>query len=87
MDDNIKNKNKKILKIFVCICILIILIYGVIHIYAIFYSEVTGNVTLENGTWNIIVNGTEISKGTDVEFVIDTIQTDENEHQKWYSRL
>ena len=80
MKDN--KKNKKIFEIFVCICILIILIYGVIHIYAIFYSEVTGNVTLENGTWNIIVNGTEISKGADVEFVIDTIQTDENDHVK-----
>lgn len=78
-----KNKNnKKIIKIFVYICILLILIYGVIHIYAIFYSEVIGNVELENGTWNIIVNNTEISEGTDVNFVIDTIQTDENEHVK-----
>lgn len=75
-------KNKKKLLIFLCLCIIAVLIYSTIHIYGIFYSEVMGNIQIENGTWNIIVNGTEISKGVDVDFVIDTINTEENNHVK-----
>ena len=54
-------QNKKKIIILACICSMLIFIYETIHIYAIFYSEVTGNVQLRNGAWTIVINGTEIS--------------------------
>lgn len=73
-------QNKKKLLILICAIIFIILIYEIIHIYAVFYSEMEANVQLKNGTWNINVNGTQISKGVDATFVIDQISTSQNEH-------
>lgn len=76
-------QNKKKLIILACMCIMLILVYEIIiHIYAIFYSEVAGNIQLKNGTWNIVVNGTEISKGVEKNFEIDNINIQENEHVK-----
>lgn len=76
-------QNKKKLIILACMCIMLILVYEiVIHIYAIFYSEVAGDIQLKNGTWNIVVNGTEISKGVEKNFEIDNINIQENEHVK-----
>lgn len=77
-----KIKNIKKLLILICMCIILILIYEVIHIYAVFYSEVSGNVQFKKGAWNIIINGTEISKGVETNFVIDKITTQNNEHVK-----
>lgn len=77
-----KIKNIKKLLILICMCIILILIYEVIHIYAVFYSEVSGNVQFKKGAWNIIINGTEISKGVETNFVIDKITTQDNEHVK-----
>lgn len=68
--------------ILVVLCIMLLLIYGGARIYALFYSELNGKVQLENGTWNIIVNETDITSGTDVAFVIDNINIQENEHVK-----
>ena len=68
--------------ILVVLCIILLLIYGGARIYALFYSELNGKVQLENGTWNIIVNETDITRGTDVAFVIDNINIQENEHVK-----
>ena len=76
------NKNIKKVLILVCICMFAILIYEAIHIYAIFHSEVVGNIQFKNGIWNIIVNGTEISNGTQTSFVIDNIITQNNEYVK-----
>ena len=73
-------QNKKKLLILICAIIFIILIYEIIHIYAVFHSEMEANVQLKNGTWNINVNGTQISKGVDATFVIDKISTAQNEH-------
>lgn len=73
-------QNKKKLLILICAIIFIILIYEIIHIYAVFHSEMEANVQLKNGTWNINVNGTQISKGVDATFVIDKISTSQNEH-------
>lgn len=75
-------KNKKKFFILIISIIVIILIYEIIHIYAVFYSELEANVKFTNGTWNINVNGTQISKGVETEFVIDKISTTENEHVK-----
>ena len=73
-------QNKKKLLILICAIIFIILIYEIIHIYAVFHSEMEANVQLKNGTWNINVNGTQISKGVDATFAIDKISTSQNEH-------
>lgn len=77
-----KNKNiKKLLWLFMCI-IIVVIIYEIIHIYAVFYSEMSGNVQFENGKWNIYVNGTEISTGIQTTFTVDQINVDESSHVK-----
>ena len=77
-----KNKNiKKLLWLFMCI-IVVVIIYEIIHIYAVFYSEMSGNVQFENGKWNIYVNGTEISTGVTTSFTVDQISIDESSHVK-----
>lgn len=68
--------------ILVCLCIILLLIYGIVRIYALFHSELYAKVQLKNGTWTILVNSTDITKGTDVKFTIDNIQIQENEHVK-----
>lgn len=73
-------KNIKKILILVCMCMILIFIYEMIHIYAVFHSEMVGNIQFKNGTWNIIVNGTEISRGVETKFVIDQINTQENGH-------
>ena len=75
-------QNKKKIIILACICSMLILIYETIHIYAIFYSEVTRNVQLRNGTWNIVINGTEISNGVEKNFEINNVNIKENKHVK-----
>ena len=75
-------QNKKKIIILACICSMLILIYETIHIYAIFYSEVTGNVQLRNGTWNIVINGKEISNGVEKNFEINNVNIKGNEHVK-----
>lgn len=77
-----KNKNLKKVLFLLMMCILVLLIYKIIDIYAVFHSEVEANVKLENGVWNIIVNGTKISTGVETQFVIDQITTTEDIHVK-----
>lgn len=76
------DKNKKKILILLIICVIALLIYEIINIYAVFYSKVSGNVKFENGTWNILVNGTEISKGVQANFVIDQINTEDSNNVK-----
>lgn len=77
-------KNKNLIKILflLIVCIVILLIYKIIDIYALFHSEMNGNVKLENGIWNITVNGKDITKGVNNEFVIDQINTTQNDYVK-----
>ena len=77
-----KNKNLKKVLFLLMMCILALLIYKIIDIYAVFHSEVEANVKLENGVWNITVNGTKISTGVETQFVIDQITTTEDIHVK-----
>lgn len=76
------NKNLQKVLILVIMCILALLIYKIIDIYAVFHSEVEANVKLENGVWNITVNGTQITTGVETKFVVDQISTTENIHVK-----
>ena len=75
---NIKNMKKFL--ILLCMCVTLVIIYEMIHIYAVFHSEMVGNVQFNNGTWNILVNGTEISRGVETKFVINQIETQGNDH-------
>ena len=77
-------KNKNLVKILflLIMCIVILLIYKIIDIYALFHSEMEGNVQFENGTWNITVNGEDITTGTEAEFVINLIDTTQNDYVK-----
>lgn len=77
-------KNKNLVKILflLMMCIFILLIYKIIDIYALFHSEMEGNVELKNGIWNITVNGEEITTGTETSFVIDQINTTQNDYVK-----
>ena len=78
----LSRKNAKKRLILICLCIILLLIYGIVRIYALFYSELYARVQLKNGVWNIVVNGTDITKGTDVTFVIDNVTLQDNEHVK-----
>ena len=78
-----KKKHKKTKKIYLLyICIILILIYCIIQIYAVFQSEVSGSVNIKNGVWQIKINNTDISRGTDKQFVVDEIEVQNNEHVK-----
>ena len=57
----ISQKNFKKLLILISLFMILVLIYGVIRIYALFHSELNSEVQLKNGTWNIIVNDVDIS--------------------------
>lgn len=76
------NKNLQKVLILVIMCVLALLIYKIIDIYAVFHSEVEANVELKNGIWNITVNGTQITTGVETQFVVDQITTTENSHVK-----
>ncbi len=64
------------------ICIILIVIYGIIQIYAVFQSEVNGTVNLVKGVWQIKINQTDISNGVNKEFTVDNIEVQNNEHVK-----
>lgn len=77
-----KNKNLKKLLFLLIMCVIVLLIYKIIDIYAVFHSEVEANVKLQNGIWNITINGTQITTGVETQFVIDEISTTENDYVK-----
>lgn len=77
-----KNKNLQKVLFLLMMCVLALLIYKIINIYAVFHSEVEANVKLENGVWNITVNGTQITTGVETQFVVNQISTTENSHVK-----
>lgn len=76
-----KNKAKIFISI-LCIILLAIIIYKIVNTYAVFYSEVDGIIEIEKGTWRINVNGTDITKGKDISFIIDEVKVEPNEHVK-----
>ena len=73
-------KNKKIALIVLLFIVLVaIIIYAIITTYATFRSEFSGNMEMENATWKIIVNNTDISSQTVKNFTIDKINVDKSE--------
>ncbi len=78
-----EKKHKTFKKIyFLYICIILIMIYCIIQIYAVFQSEVSGTVDLVKGVWQIKVNRTDISNGVNKKFTVDKIEVQNNEHVK-----
>ena len=76
-----KTRHNKIKKIYLLyICIILLLIFSIIQIYAVFQSEVEGTVNLVNGIWQIKVNNTEISNGVNKEFTVEEIEIQNNDH-------
>ena len=74
------NKNKKVLIIIVLLIIIfIILIYAILSTFATFRSEFTGDMKIDNATWKILVNSTDISSNAVKDFVIDDIEIDESQ--------
>ena len=74
------NKNKEVLIIIVLLIIIfIILIYAILSTFATFRSEFTGDMKIDNATWKILVNSTDISSNAVKEFVIDDIEIDESQ--------
>lgn len=74
------NKNKKVLIIIVLLIIIfIILIYAILSTFATFRSEFTGDMKIDNATWKILVNSTDISSNAVKEFVVDDIEIDESQ--------
>lgn len=74
------NKNKKVLIIIVLLIIIfIILIYAILSTFA--HSEVNlqAIMKIDNATWKILVNSTDISSNAVKEFVIDDIEIDESQ--------
>lgn len=77
---NKKNMNK--ILIVTCLFIILLLVYTGIRIYGLFHSELNSKVQLKNGVWSIMINDTDITKGSDVKFEINNISIQENEHVK-----
>lgn len=78
-----EKKHKSFKKIYLLyICIVLIVVYGIIQIYAVFQSEVSGTVNLVKGVWQIKVNQTDISNGVNKEFTVNNIEVQNNEHVK-----
>lgn len=73
-----KNKKKSLIAI-LFIILAIILIYEIIITYATFISEFTGDMKVDNATWRILVNNTDISSNTVKQFTIDNINVDESQ--------
>lgn len=72
-------KNKKNILIVIILIIVILLIY---RIYALFQSEMNGNMEFTKAKWCITVNGTDVTHGVDTNFVIDNITMSEDNHVK-----
>lgn len=78
----IGRNNLKKVYILIVLLLILILIYAGIRIYALFYSELNSTIQLKNGTWNVSVNGTDITRGKDIEFEVNDISVEENSHVK-----
>lgn len=71
---------KKTILIILVIITLIIAILTIVFTYAVFESEISGDVMVDKATWRILINNTDISNGTNKEFVIDKINVVGSNH-------
>ena len=74
------NKNKKVIIITIILLIIsAILVYAILSTYATFRSEFSGSMKVNNATWKILINNTDISLNTTKEFTIDNINIDQSQ--------
>lgn len=76
-------KNKKIIKKFLILLVLVMIlftVYKIIQIYAVFYSEANGQTSEKISNWTIKVNGTDIAKSQ--SFTIDSFNVGTDAHVK-----
>lgn len=64
---------KKATLIIASIIATIILIITIYYTYALFESNVSAEISVNNGTWKILINNTDITKENTKEFTIDQI--------------
>lgn len=76
-----KNKKKAII-LSICLIILCILVYEIMRIYAVFYTEATGNINMNNAKWNVEVNDVPLKSDQKTEFLISDFFVSENAHVK-----
>ena len=74
-----KNKNAKIILIAALIIMLCVTIYNVRDSYALFESALNVEAGATAGSWNIYINGSNISRTT-TTFVIDNVDVSSNTH-------
>lgn len=73
-------KNKKTIAIVIILLIIcIVLIYAILSTYATFRSEFSGSMKVDNATWKILVNNTDVSSSTTKKFIIDNINIDKSQ--------
>ena len=73
--------DKKRITFLVVLSILLLVIFFSTYSYALFESDITGNVETNVASWKIKINNDLVSEGQESEFVIDSInytQTDSN---------
>ena len=77
-----KNKTIKQILLIALFLVIMLLIYKILDIYAVFQSEVDGKVQFAKGAWNIDVNGVDITNGMDIKFDINDIEIFQNKNAK-----
>ena len=74
------SKNKKVIVITIILLIIsVILVYAILSTYATFRSEFSGSMKVDNATWKILINNTDISLNATKEFTIDNISIDQSQ--------
>lgn len=71
-------REKNIISIIALVCVILTLII-IISTYAIFESNVNGQIVVEKAKWIIYVNNTNISSGINRNFVIDNVEIESND--------
>ena len=73
--------NRRKITILVIISLLLIVVFASTYSYALFESDITGDVEAEVASWHIKINNSLIAEGVNNTFVIDSMnytQTDSN---------
>lgn len=73
---------KKKLLVLISIVVAIITIIIIATTYALFESNIEGNVIVKTARWSILINNTDISSGNTKNFVIDGINLNGSNHTK-----
>lgn len=71
--------NRKKVIIIIAIVMLLICIYEILRIYALFQSNAEGEVEIQTASWNILVNDTDLTNGTEEKFTITSLEVEEAE--------